>query len=697
MLNKLSYRNAKRQARDYSLFFITMIIAAALLYSFNALVFSDILQQLADISFTADEVGYLIIFMSLLSVVVLGWLVSYMMNVFLRKRSREFGTYMLLGVEKKQIVRLYVRENCIIGLLSLVIGWFIGLLLSQLLEALVTNLYGSLYSLSLGFSLKAAGLTIIYFVLIYIVSLFNNRRRIKKMKLIELLNYEKQNESSLIKYNRTGILIFVMATLCGIGSIILLVGKNDFGGFKPVVIIIIAFILIALCQYGLFIGLAPILTNVVGRNINLKYKGSNLFLFRTLAHKVNSISTALGSVATVFVLALLIAATIVSANVLAYQAINLEAFDLTILHMNEDYNYSHYENFLSETIDIEGSHSYCLYTQHDRTCLDIRNNTLSDYYLKVGLDSDPENSLYFENRYDSYIKYSDYCILREILGLEPAELRDGEFIIHCLSYLEEPLKENVKEITVGGQYFSLGNIYTETFSQYSGYGNGKDFIVVIPDKATEDLEALYSLFVAKTSDTMELAALISLRNSFSTIDLIDESRGIGGDDMHDSYLGRDYSSLLPHSDSYDFVWGKSVNLSSNQNVSTSLPMLYLAFVLCITGSVVLAVQFLCDNNNNRIRYQMVNRLGLGKKEMQRLLWKQITIYFALPIIPSLILSMALIYGITVEGLRAQTVPLVAIDSPLIWLTIGLIVLLFLVIYCLYAIASYVIAKRNIIC
>lgn len=358
MLNKLSYRNAKRQAKDYSLFFITMIIAAALLYSFNALVFSDIIQQLADISFTADEVGYLIIFMSLLSVVVLGWLVSYMMNVFLRKRSREFGTYMLLGVEKKHIVRLYVRENCIIGMLSLVIGWLIGILLSQLLEALVTNLYGSLYSLSLGFSLKAAGLTIIYFMLIYIVSLFNNRRHIKKMKLIELLNYEKQNESSLIKYNRTGILIFVMATLCGIGSIIILVGKFDFGGSKPVVIIIIAFILIALCQYGLFIGLAPILTNVVGRNINLKYKGSNLFLFRTLAYKVNSISTALGSVATVFVLVLLIAATTVSANVLAYQAINLEAFDLTILHMNEDYNYSHYENFLTETIDIEGSHSY---------------------------------------------------------------------------------------------------------------------------------------------------------------------------------------------------------------------------------------------------------------------------------------------------------------------------------------------------
>jgi len=674
-----------------------MIITAALLYSFNALVFSDILQQLADLSYFFHEVSYLIIFMSLLSVIVLGWLVSYMMNVFLRKRSREFGTYMLLGVEKKQIVQLYVRENCIIGMLSLVIGWFIGILLSQILEALVTNLYGSLYSLSLGFSLKAAGLTIIYFLLIYIVSLFNNRRRIKKMKLIELLNYEKLNESSFIKYNRTGILIFVIAVLCGIGSILMLVGKIDIGGFNPVIIIIIAFVLIALCQYGLFIGLTPILTNVIGRNINLKYKGSNLFLFRALAYKVNSISTALGSVATVFVIALLIASITIAGNVLAYQAINLEAFDLTILHMNENYNYSDYENFLSETIDIEGSHSYCLYTQHDRTCLNVRNSTLSDYYLKEGLDYDPEDALNFENRYDSYIKYSDYCIVREILGLEPAELREGEFLIHCLSYLEVPLKENAKEITVGSQYLSLGDMYTETFSQYSGYGNGKEYIVVIPDRAADDLEILYSIFVVKTSEPMNIAALTSLRNSFSTIALIDQNSSFSGGDTYDSYLRRDYRSQLPHSDSYDFAWGKSVSLSSNQSISIALLMLYLAFVLCITGSVILAVQFLCDNNNNRIRYQMVSRLGLGKKEMQHLLWKQITLYFAIPIIPSLILGMALIYGITVEVLRAQTVPLLAANSSLIWIVVGLIVLLFLLIYCLYAIASYMIAKRNIIC
>lgn len=41
MLNKLSIRNAKRQAKEYLMFFATMIGAVALIYSFNSLVFSE--------------------------------------------------------------------------------------------------------------------------------------------------------------------------------------------------------------------------------------------------------------------------------------------------------------------------------------------------------------------------------------------------------------------------------------------------------------------------------------------------------------------------------------------------------------------------------------------------------------------------------------------------------------------------------
>ena len=47
-LSKLSLRNAKRQARDYLVYFVTVVMAAGLLYSFNELVFSQEVQQLSE-------------------------------------------------------------------------------------------------------------------------------------------------------------------------------------------------------------------------------------------------------------------------------------------------------------------------------------------------------------------------------------------------------------------------------------------------------------------------------------------------------------------------------------------------------------------------------------------------------------------------------------------------------------------------
>ena len=44
-LYKLSWRNARRQARDYLVYFVTIVMAAALIYAFNGLVFS---REIAD-------------------------------------------------------------------------------------------------------------------------------------------------------------------------------------------------------------------------------------------------------------------------------------------------------------------------------------------------------------------------------------------------------------------------------------------------------------------------------------------------------------------------------------------------------------------------------------------------------------------------------------------------------------------------
>ena len=103
--SKLALRNAKRQAKDYLVYFVTVVMAAALLYAFNGLVFS---QELRALSQMMEQLPLLIAMASAVVVCVFGWLVSYSILFMLSRRSREFGTYILIGLENKQVARLFL-------------------------------------------------------------------------------------------------------------------------------------------------------------------------------------------------------------------------------------------------------------------------------------------------------------------------------------------------------------------------------------------------------------------------------------------------------------------------------------------------------------------------------------------------------------------------------------------------------------
>ena len=111
-LFKLSLRNARRQARDYLVYFVSVVMAAALLYAFNGLVFS---QEILNLSRRMAQMPSIIVLASIVVVCVFGWLVSYTTNFMLSRRSRELGTYILIGLENRQVARLFFLENLAAG------------------------------------------------------------------------------------------------------------------------------------------------------------------------------------------------------------------------------------------------------------------------------------------------------------------------------------------------------------------------------------------------------------------------------------------------------------------------------------------------------------------------------------------------------------------------------------------------------
>ena len=145
-LFKLSLRNAKRQARDYLVYFVTIVLAAALIYAFNGIVFSREIQELSAL---VENLTFMIATASIVVVCIIGWLVSYTTRFMLTRRSRELGTYILIGLENKQVARMFFVENLVVGGCALVLGLLAGSLLYQALRAVVLTLFGTAYRFAL--------------------------------------------------------------------------------------------------------------------------------------------------------------------------------------------------------------------------------------------------------------------------------------------------------------------------------------------------------------------------------------------------------------------------------------------------------------------------------------------------------------------------------------------------------------------
>ena len=95
------------------------------MFAFNSLIFS---KEIRD-SFQGVEIMEVMLGLATFFIVlIIVWLINYMMRFILEKRSREFGIYLLLGMEKRQIAKLYMRESVLLGAGAFLAGLVFGVL-----------------------------------------------------------------------------------------------------------------------------------------------------------------------------------------------------------------------------------------------------------------------------------------------------------------------------------------------------------------------------------------------------------------------------------------------------------------------------------------------------------------------------------------------------------------------------------------
>lgn len=236
-LFKLALKNIKKSLKDYSIYFFTLVVAVAVFYSFNSIDSQTAMMTLNEnkMAMVKSLISVINTF-SVFVAVVLGFLIVYANNFLIKRRKKEIGIYLTLGMSKLKVSIMIVLETIIVGIFSLLVGLLLGIGLSQLFSIFTAKLFEvDMTKFAFVFSYSALKDAVINFGIIYVIVLIFNVLTLNRFKLIDLLYANKKNEKVKIK-NSWFIFITFIVSIGLIGYAykllydgVLMVVSSDFG------------------------------------------------------------------------------------------------------------------------------------------------------------------------------------------------------------------------------------------------------------------------------------------------------------------------------------------------------------------------------------------------------------------------------------------------------------------------------------
>ena len=630
MLFKLSLKNISKSIKDYTIYFFTLILGVAIFYVFNAIDDQTIMLNVS--SSTYEIIKLLTQVLSGVSVFVsfiLASLIIYASRFLIKRRNKEFGIYLTLGMSKRKISLILFFETLIIGIASLALGLGIGVSLSQLMSIVVANMFeANLTKFTFIFSKSACLKTLLYFSIMYLVVMIFNTINISKCKLIDLIHANKKSEKIKLKNPYLCTIIFILSCiLLGYAYYEVTGNISTFNNYK--IYSSIAFG--ALATFFIFWSLSGLLLRIFMSLKKVYYKGLNSFTLRQFSSKINT--TVFST--TIICLMLFITICVLSSALSMKNSLNknLTTFaphDIEFAQTIPDPNNE-------EISDIRKANAkLSLAEVLTKNGLDIQETFQNITYFSLYYD-DTVNlketlGSYFETvkksypylRYDTPVilmKNSDYNNIAESFNLEKVTLKQHEYVVvgnykEMLNIKNEALKRNIK-ITINNQeytpkyqkaiygFYEMGSQETET-----GF-------IVLPDETLNDKQKFRNQMIADYKD--------------------------------DSNTTEEKLNSIIENDTFYLDYGITYNTKKDiREASIGLGALvtflglYLGIIFLISCAAILALKELSESSDNVQKFNMLRKLGVDEKMINKTLFTQIGIFFMFPLILAIIHS---IFGI----------------------------------------------------
>lgn len=670
MLRKLSRRNALRQMRDYAVYLLTLILSVTLMYSFHLLVFSEEIKAILG---EWSMMPFIIIFISVIIVLILGRLVSYITEFIFRKRSREFGTYMMLGIENREIAGMFARESITIGAAAWLAGLVGGTYFYQILKAMVMHLFLRPFHMGLEFSWGAFCLTSVYLVCIFWLSGRKVKKKVMAVSIRELLSMDAENEKAPLKNKKQKRILFLLSLLalllgcCSFGALLYCEISNDAGGAAA----LFGLSMIVLSVFGLFMSFPVVLEQKLNK-VKWKYRGRNLVLGRIYSGKIRNLSLTFASVSILFLLVFLAVSLGLFFNRRVDGRVNETAFDFAVGSLYGQKNLQPFKEYVQREIPEAVTADYQVYTSGRRD--------FGAYFSTENMGKFMSFSHMDAMENDCYMAMSVYKELRDMLGMEKVNLEEDKYYMHCSGFAKEKLKRyaGTRALTGSGRSIpagtdrekdaalSFGGAFTGAFFQQEFFGNGSYYLLIVPDRVAKNMQVIEELYVGVAPKELSMEvykgiAAIAWENQ-----------------MH--------------------VTGKAEIRESGASIvmSLSFPLFYLAFILLAAAATIMTVQILSDLEQERQQFRILQECGMDKAEQRKILQRYFAVYYSFPVLPAAVGGAAVYMAITgsVNWDAYQGMTLVGFGEGIgiLGVTAGV----FFSIYLVYCLSAYISFKKAVL-
>lgn len=683
---KLAWGNLRRALKDFAVYFVTLMLSVSLFYSFNTLTNQAFFVELSSsTSQLVLRMAVLITGLSIFLMIVIGILIVYANVFFMRRRVREFATYLLLGMKKSSLAFVILIENFIVGICALIVGLLVGVVVSQFSSLAVLKLFNSPVE-RFHFLLvpQAVIFTACMFGVVFVLSTLCATFVISRTRLSVLFRSSFASDRFKIKNPWITLVLFVVSVLLIAQAYRMfsyeVLTANDGGTF------LYCTALVVLGTALFFYSVSTAFTQIARAIKPLYYRGLNLYVVRQFASRINSswismtmicatifialctLSIGFTAVASIRTQESLMAPTDFFADFICKDGYEPEQTDKLVSLMAQE--------IPSWNTTVRGTAQLTSYTLGEADNVYTIANLISDCGLskEKAIDGVPidvaVNPVYF-------VGCSEYNRFRALAGLQPIELADNE--VRFASYpgladQTDSLASSGKTITLADKYHNVRIKPKLKLSDLAGLSSNPCSLIV-PDSWVHTMKPrqtrLFAQFYASSKEVNE-------QFSQELADSNKHAQGILG--QNNAYHLHVMNTALRY---------EMLEAALAIRVTGTFVAVYTGIILLITSAAILSIQQLSELTYMRESYTKLLQLGATRASCSGTIFTQLGIWFMLPC------SLAISHAFCVMKEMDALYTIMGADTEAkqwLFITAGIV----LAIYALYLLMTFVVMRVSVL-